>query len=62
MDLPIGLRNGVDAKQTIFAALREDVGQPTAQAMAIDAAIDHDMGDMETKRCKFARHALGDHA
>ena len=62
MDLPIGLGDRVDAEQAVLAALVDDLGAATAQAMAVDAAVDHDVGYVHALGAILARHALRDHA
>src|SRR5258706_13800952 len=62
MDLPVGLGDCVDAEQAVLAALLDDLGATAAQAVAVDAAIDHDMRDMETLRPELARPALREEA
>src|SRR3954468_19491723 len=62
MNLPIGLGDRVDAEQTALAALVDDLGAAAAQAMAVDAAVDHDVGHVHALGAVLARHALRDHA
>src|SRR5713226_2542361 len=60
VDLPKGLRDRVDTEQTILAAFRHDLRPRLAEAVAIDPAVDHDMGDVDALRPVFPRHALRD--
>src|SRR6266849_2521665 len=62
MDLPIGFGDPINAEQAVLAAFLDQRGAPTAQAIAIDAAIHHDMRDMDAEWPVFARHALRNHA
>src|SRR5262245_43839329 len=62
MDMPEGIGDRLDAEQAVLAPFLEDSGCAAAQALTVDAAIHHDMGDMDAERAIFARHALGDHA
>src|SRR5229473_4694268 len=60
MDLPKAFRDRVDTEQTILAAFRHDLRPRLAEAVAIDPAVDHDMGDVDALRPVFPRHALRD--
>ena len=62
MNVPVSLGDGVDAEQAVLAAFRDHGGEPLAQAIAVDAAIDHDMRDVDALRTVFARHTLRQHA
>src|SRR5216683_6478917 len=62
MDLPIGFGDRINAEQAVLAAFLDQRGAPTAQAIAINAAIHHDMRDMDAEGPVLARHALRDHA
>src|SRR3954467_10026274 len=61
MDLPIDFRDRLDVQQPVFAALLDHLRRALAQALAIDAAVDHDMGDVNAGRPVLPRHALRDH-
>src|SRR5262245_66080507 len=61
VDLPIGLGDRVDAKQAILAALLEEVRRAPEQPLPIDAAVDHDMGNMQPLGPELARHRLCEH-
>jgi len=62
MDLPIGIGDRVDAKQTILPALLGEVRLSAQEAIAFDATIDYDVGNVNSERPKLARHALRKHA
>ena len=62
MNAPIGISDGIDAKQTIFAAFSGQARHPAEQAIAAYAAINHNMRDVNAERSIFPRHALRDHA
>src|SRR5262245_11781362 len=57
MNLPVGLRDGIELQHIIGVGL-----WPAAtQAFAVDAAVDHDMRHVDAEASILARHALGDH-
>src|SRR5262249_49858485 len=60
--MPVRVGNCFDSKQTILAALLDRFGAAAAQAVTVDAAIDHDVCDVNAERAIFARHALRNHA
>src|SRR5258708_2012822 len=62
MYLPVSLGNGVDAEQAVLTALRDHVRTIAPQSIAVNAAVDHDVRDVDALRAKFARHALCQHA
>src|SRR3981081_289644 len=61
MDLPIGLGERADAEPAVLAAIPDRGRSPAAQAIAIDAAVDDDVRDMDAEWPVLARHALRDH-
>src|SRR5689334_5532342 len=61
MDLPIRLRDRVDAEQAVLAAFGQQLRPAAQQPLAKDAAVDDDVGDMQALRAELAGHALGDH-
>src|SRR5262245_11969498 len=62
MDIPIGLGDGLDAEQTVLATFLAQGRRPAEQPIAVDAAIDHHMRDVNPERPVLPRHALRDHA
>src|SRR5947209_12516758 len=62
VDVPVGLGDCIDAEQSVLAALLQQARSTPKQTLAMYAAIDHGMRDMEPERPVFARHALRDHA
>jgi hypothetical protein len=50
MDVPVILGDRVDAEQAVLTAIPHCRGSSAAETIAIDAAIDHDMRDMDTER------------
>jgi hypothetical protein len=51
----------VDAEQTILPALCGEIRLPAQEAVAFDAAVDHDMRHVNAERPILARHALRHH-
>src|ERR1700730_11282218 len=62
MNLPICLRDRVDTEQAVLATLLDRLRVPTAQALAIDTAINHHVRNVDAVRAVFTRHALRDHS
>src|SRR3954470_2689808 len=62
MNLPISFRDRVDVEETILPTFLDQGRRTVAQAFAIDAAVDHDMGYMDAEWPILARHALRNHA
>src|SRR5258708_29032138 len=62
MDVPVILRDGVDAEEAVLAAVPHPRRAAAAQTVAVDAAVDHHMGDVNAGGAVFASHALRDHA
>jgi len=62
MDLPIGVGNRIDAKQTALPALASDFGLPAQETVALDAAVDYNVRDVNAERPILARHALRHHS
>src|ERR1700722_12260569 len=62
VDMPIGVGDCVDAEKAVLAALGAELRSATQQPLAGDAAVDHDMRDMDAERAVFARPALRDRA
>src|SRR6516165_8632911 len=61
MDVPIGVSDRLDAKQPVLATFIDQCRHPIAQPIAIDAAVDHDVCDVNAERPVFPSHALRDH-
>ena len=61
MDTPIGVGDGIDAKQAVLATFRGQGWHPTEQTIAIDPAIDNNVCNVDPNRPIFPRHALCDH-
>src|SRR5215204_7480747 len=62
MNLPISFGDRVDVEETVLPTFLDQGRRTFAQAFAIDAAVDHNMGYMDAEWPIFARHALRDHA
>src|ERR671919_1341042 len=62
VNLPVDLGDRIDVQHAILAALFDYLRSKCAQALAIDAAVDDHVRDMDTLRSVFSRHALRDHA
>src|SRR5437870_2039721 len=60
VELPIGFGDRLDPEQTVLTAFFDDLRPSLAQAVAVDAAVDHHMRDMHAVRPIFPCHALGD--
>ena len=58
MDVPVVLDDRLDAQQPVGTGLLLAVGHARQQPLALDAAVDDDMGDMEALRPELARHRL----
>src|SRR5215470_8816319 len=61
MDVPKGFGDRVDPKQAVLAALLDPRRGELAEALAVDAAVDDDMCDMDAEPPVLPRHALCDH-
>jgi hypothetical protein len=61
MNVPVRLRDRVDAEETILSAFLDYFGPAAAEAIAIDATIDHEVRDVGASE-PTQRHALSDHA
>src|SRR5262249_48530774 len=62
MQLPIGFGDRLDAEQAVLAALFDDARQTRAQSVAVDAAVNHPVRDMQSVRPILPCHALRDRA
>src|SRR5215213_8958074 len=62
MNLPISFRDRVNVEETILPTFLDQGRRTVAQAFAIDAAVDHNMGYMDAEWPIFAGHALRNHA
>src|SRR5690242_11147006 len=62
VDLPVGLGDRVDIEQAVRALLRAPLRETAVDPLAVDAAVDHDMRDMQALRPELARHGLRDGA
>jgi hypothetical protein len=62
VNLPIDFGNRIDVQHAILAALFDDLRSKCAQALAVDAAVDDHVRDMDALGSVFSRHALCDHA
>ena len=62
VNLPIDFGNRIDVQHAVLAALVDDLRSKCAQALAIDAAVDDYVRDMDALGSVFARHPLCDHA
>src|SRR5258708_30516391 len=62
MNLPVRLGDRLDVQHAVLAAVPGGVWPRAAQLLAVDAAVDDDMRNMEPLRPVLARHALRDHA
>src|SRR5882724_12514460 len=58
MKLPVGLGNRIDVQQSVGAAFDSELRRGRVEFLAIDAAVDDDMGDVNSERTEFARHRL----
>jgi hypothetical protein len=61
MDIPIGVGDGIDAKQAVLATFRGQGRHPTEQPIAIDPAINNNVSNVDPERPILPRHALCDH-
>ena len=55
---PIGVGDGGDVEHAVGAARFFQLRPQAQEALALDAAVDHDVADMNVLRPEFARHAL----
>src|SRR3954470_15301547 len=62
MNLPISFRDRVNVEETVPPTFLDQGRRTFAQAFAIDATVDHNMGYMDAEWPILARHALRDHA
>src|SRR6185436_15651009 len=62
MHVPVSLCDRIDAEETILSAFLDYFRPAAAEAIAIDATIDHDVRDVDAQWAILARHALSDHA
>jgi hypothetical protein len=53
MDIPIGVSNGIDAKQAVLATVRRQARHSAEQPVAVDPAINNYMGNVDAKRPVF---------
>src|SRR5262249_9843303 len=58
MDLPIGIGDRIEAKHTALPARFGEIRLTAQQPIALDSAVDHDMGDVNSDRPELPRHAL----
>jgi hypothetical protein len=58
MQLPVTFGDGFELQQAVVAGLFHALRRVVAQALAVDAAIDHHMRHMNALRAEFARQAL----
>jgi hypothetical protein len=47
MNVPVSLRDRIDAEETILSAFLDYFGPAAAEAIAIDASIDYDVRDVD---------------
>src|SRR6266702_1552784 len=57
---PIGIGDGGDVEEAVRATRILQFRPQAEQAIALDAAVDDDVPDMDSLRPEFARHALGE--
>src|SRR5262245_44571573 len=62
VEVPVCLGDAFDAEQPVLATLGDDFRAVRLEALAIDPAVDHDVGDVQALGAVFARHALRKHA
>jgi hypothetical protein len=60
VNLPIDFGNRIDVQHAVLAALVDDLS--CTQALAVDAAVDDHVRDMDALGSVFSCHALCDHA
>ena len=56
--MPVGFGDRVDAEQAVLAALLDRLRAARDQAVPVDAAVDHDMRDMERNLLPLKRDGL----
>ena len=61
MDIPIGVGDGIDAKQAVLATFRGQGRHPAEQPIAIDPAINNNVSNVDPERPILPRHALCDY-
>jgi hypothetical protein len=61
MEAPVGLSDRIGSKQAGLTLLGDPCRLQGTQAIAVDAAVDHRMRDMDSEWSVFARHALANH-
>ena len=58
MKMPVAVGDRLDVQKTVGAGLFLAIGHARQQALALDAAVDDDMRDVDALRTKLARHRL----
>src|SRR5262245_9655453 len=58
VQMPVGVGDRVDPEQAVLTALGGKLRGAVQQALTGDAAVDHDVCDMQARRTELARHAL----
>src|SRR6266702_4005143 len=61
MDAPVGLSDCIGSEQAGLTLLGDPCRLQGTQAIAVDAAVDHRMRDMDSEWSEFARHTLTNH-
>ncbi|ABA53620.1 hypothetical protein BURPS1710b_A2437 [Burkholderia pseudomallei 1710b] len=62
VQLPVAVGDRVGRQQPVGARLRDALGRRAAQPLAVDAAVDHRVRDVNTARAELARERLGERA
>ena len=58
VQMPIGVGDGIDIQQPISTPVDLELRRGGVQSFAVNAAIDDNMSDVNSKRSEFPRHRL----
>src|SRR5689334_5577828 len=62
VDVPVRLGDGVEIEHPAFALRLDELRRIGAKPLAVDAAVDDAVSDVDARRAELARHRLHDHA